>query len=262
MMSFMDTDFFLLDGQVQKALQERHCDIDHVDEPIDIFLYDKDRSLIAQWLGAKSLSIKLDKPEIHYLELRSDKQTRYRISTYMMVDPKILPDEIERAKVFPDWWGKGPFVKIEDHPNFHVVEIGTGEHELNPAIEAALRFQDLAGNTQIALLDERGAVIRKQAQPLRLHVGRSGSFRSRVSRQAIISYEQRGALRPLVARLLLLTCSRLCDLTASRQGTCGKRSWKQRSELRTGRRSLRVCVLSGLARLVALANVADRDIVR
>ena len=161
MMSFMDTDFFLLDGQVQKALQERHCDIDHVDEPIDIFLYDKDRSLIAQWLGAKSLSIKLDKPEIHYLELRSDKQTRYRISTYMMVDPKILPDEIERAKVFPDWWGKGPFVKIEDHPNFHVVEIGTGEHELNPAIEAALRFQDLAGNTQIALLDERGAVIRE-----------------------------------------------------------------------------------------------------
>lgn len=174
MTTYMDSDFFLLDARVEKPLQERFCDIDHIDEPIDILLYDRNRAPIAEWLGRRQpLSIKLDEPEVHYLELRANKPTRYRISTYMMVDPDILPDEIEQAEVLPDWWGKSPFVKVEDHPNFHYVSIGDGADDIDPNIEAALRFRDVSRQIEIALVDAKGATLR-QSEP----EGVDGSIRT------------------------------------------------------------------------------------
>lgn len=155
-----DVDYYLLDGRISISNQHRFCDVYQTDEPIDIVLYDKDRHLIKSWTD-RSVSIKLEKAEIHYLELSSLKPTRYKIATYMMVDPRILPQDIDYAEVLPEWWGKSPFVKIDVNPVHYLVTIGSGDDDVNPAFEHGLALQDLSGDAHIALLDMEGHVVRE-----------------------------------------------------------------------------------------------------
>jgi len=157
----IDADYYLLDGRVETENLFRFCDVYGADEPIDITLYDSDHHLMRIFEDVRSASIRLDKPEIHYLELRSLKPTRYKISTYMMVDPRVLAEDIGYVEVLPEWWGKSPFVKVDDNPLYYLVTIGSGEHDLNPAFERGLALRDLSDRAKIALVDTLGNVIRE-----------------------------------------------------------------------------------------------------
>lgn len=155
-----DVDYFLLDGRVSHLAQERFCSISHMDEPIDITLYDKDRKVVAEWPQSLARTIKLVKAEVHYLGLAASKSTRYKVSTYMLADPRILPPGIDIGEVFPEWWGKNPFVKVTDRPIHYLLNIGVGDDDVNPEFEADIVFEDRAGNASIALLDAHGRVVR------------------------------------------------------------------------------------------------------
>ena len=114
--TFVDVDYYLLDGRVSIGLLERFCTVSRTDEPIDITLYDKDRQVVATRPQSRGRIIKLEKPQVYYLGLQSKKPTRYLISTSLMFDPAKLPHDVEMAEVFPEWWGKNPFVKAPKDP--------------------------------------------------------------------------------------------------------------------------------------------------
>jgi hypothetical protein len=73
-----------------------------------------------------------------------------------MFDPTKLPHDVEMAEVFPEWWGKNPFVKAPKDPAYYMLNIGHGDYDVNPDFEPQLAFEDLTGEAMIVLLDPQG----------------------------------------------------------------------------------------------------------
>ena len=209
----MDADWFRLDGRVEIGSQQRFSatSIISTNRSISSSITGTGTGSTSGWGESRRSASELDKAEIHYLELRSQRQTRYRITTGMMVDPAILPPDIDLAKVFPEWWRKNPFVELGVDPSWHFIQIGEGEYDVNPAFEFALQFEDLSGDAEITLLDAAGQVIRQasakgggRAMPW------SGPFRSSGSRRARISFAWQGVPAAPAASWPASTCSRHC----------------------------------------------------
>jgi hypothetical protein len=159
-MEFWDTDFYLLDGRIELGAQQRICEVYNADEAIDVIFYDHERQVVASFPGVRSATFKLQQPQVHFLEVRGLRPTRYKVATYMTVDPTILPGDLDYAEVFPEYWGKSPFIEVGPRPRYYLVRLGDGAGELNPRFETEIALSGRIDRNLVSLLNAQGEVLR------------------------------------------------------------------------------------------------------
>jgi subtilisin family serine protease len=177
-----DQDFFRVQVGPAGALPaDARVRFFHTDAPLNISLYDADRTLLQQLGGVRSASFVLTPGATSYLKVTSPRTTRYTMAIHYQVDPSHLPSWVHDQYVVPllDLGDPQPLETGGLRPNY-LVDLTRDRQALNRLVlsaanEAALHAEllnDAGVVVATGQVDERGMHKTVSIETSHLPVGR------------------------------------------------------------------------------------------
>lgn len=157
----VNEDYFELHAPPETDKRVSQILIGRADCPLDLVLYDSDRKPLGNWAGVRSATISPPPDAISYLKISGAKATRYNISVVRWVDPTVLPADVERAKVLPEWWKNLKF-ELDEGVNYLGIEVQPERDNSKivvgpPGQEVGLELVDMHGTVAArAVADQTG----------------------------------------------------------------------------------------------------------
>ena len=136
------------------ALFKASVTLESVDAPVDVALYDADRTQIGSWPGQWQVSVDLPAGTLSYLEVvASHEPTRYTLEADVGANRDALPGPLEVPHLIPQWWiDPGPKQIHESVANF-LVETG------DPAVGDDVVFEPIGKSAVVTLSDLAGTEL-------------------------------------------------------------------------------------------------------
>ncbi|MFC0624597.1 S8 family peptidase [Kribbella deserti] len=152
----VNPDYFLLDVPDRSVFSRPAVAVFDADQPLDVTLYDEARNVIESRSSIRNAKLYPPPSSTCYLRVSGGQVTRYRISTRMEADARIIPGPWEEVQVMPKWWGDPPPLRVADVVTHYLHELGEDLGE-----GPALAFTDPGEDLRIELIDRTGEVIRE-----------------------------------------------------------------------------------------------------
>ena len=152
-----DQDFFRVQVDPASALPaDARVRFFHTDAPLDISLYDADRTLLQQLGGVRSASFVLTPGATSYLKVTSPRTTRYTMAVRYQVDPSHLPSWVHDQYVvpLPDLGDPQPVETGGLRPHY-LVDLMRNRQEMNRLVLSAANEAALHAE----LLNDAGVVV-------------------------------------------------------------------------------------------------------
>ncbi|MFI5735461.1 S8 family peptidase [Kribbella sp. NPDC051587] len=152
----VNVDYFRLDVPDRKIFSRPAVAVFDSDQLIDVTLYDESRNVIESRSGLRHVTLYPPPKSTCYLRVKGGQVTRYRISTRMETDSRIIPGPWEEVQVFPKWWGDPPPLRLTDPVTHYLYELGEDRGE-----GPALAFDNPGEDLRIELIDRTGEIVRQ-----------------------------------------------------------------------------------------------------
>ncbi len=180
----INTDFYILEvPEARSALHVPEVSVFDADVPLNVTLYDSERTEIQRWHG-RSMSARPPANSICYLKVAADAQSRYRIGTRMTYERGALPGPQQAPfEIIPQWWLNTDPIRILEPEHVLAIEVN-----MHPGEGDVVAFEHTGDPLTIELLDETGQVIRaSRSIDARLSISTAGvapgTYAMRVRRQ-------------------------------------------------------------------------------
>ncbi len=125
------------------------------DIPLDVILYDADRTVVKHLTGVRMTSLVLPSGSVSFLEISASKPTRYTLTVQYEVDQSHLPGPLQDEVVVPVPDLGDPAFRVGDKMKHFLVDLTRDRRSLNRLVFAAAN--GVSFNAE--LLDSRGAVV-------------------------------------------------------------------------------------------------------
>lgn len=152
----VNADYFRLDVPDRKIFSRPAVAVFDSDQPLEVTLYDEWRNVIEIQTNIRNVTFYPPPKSTCYLRVTGGQVTRYRISTRMEADSRIIPGPWEEVQVFPKWWGDPPPLRVVDRVTHYLYELGE-DRGAGPALAFANPGEDL----RIDLIDRNGEIVRE-----------------------------------------------------------------------------------------------------
>lgn len=151
-----NVDYFRLDVPDRGIFRRPAVSVFDADQPVDLTLYDERRNVIESRTGTRNDTLYPPPKSTCYLRVTGNQVTRYRISTRMETDRKVIPGPWEEVRVFPKWWGDPPPLRLVERVTPYLYEVGEDRGD-GPGLAFANPGEDL----RIDLIDRNGEIVRE-----------------------------------------------------------------------------------------------------
>lgn len=152
----VNADYFRLDVPDRKIFSRPAVAVFDSDRPLEVTLYDEWRNVIEIRTNLRNVTLYPPPKSTCYLRVTGGQVTRYRISTRMETDSRIIPGPWEEVHVFPKWWGDPPPLRVVDRVTHYLYELGEDRGD-----GPALAFSNPGEDLRIDLIDRNGEIVRE-----------------------------------------------------------------------------------------------------
>jgi Subtilase family len=150
-----DEDFFRVDPKPANPLTVPTLRVSLSDAPLDVVVLDAEKKVLDQRLGVRSAKLTFPRVGTSFVRISGARQTRYRLTLRLEVDPAHLPGSVQEQAVIPlPDLGDPPF-QVDDgvtHVGFQV--------DSRPASNVLALASEDGQRLRVDLLDSGGQVVR------------------------------------------------------------------------------------------------------